>query len=175
MLSYEECGLCRFSKIRRSLGLSIVLFYAFVEFSQRHSKLLSVGTSLSFLMYPLQLLTFFKLCDVVSKWEQACQQLKTGKFERSKAIKLTYKNRSVVIEVTFKPCEYLLSEVRVLQSERPFAQGLWLKEAFRSGRFCEGREVTLLRSRWRVLGESFWKSTSMSVNLMSEKVNVKKC
>ncbi|XP_066913817.1 pleckstrin homology domain-containing family H member 1-like isoform X2 [Clytia hemisphaerica] len=34
-----------------------------------------------------------KLCDVISKWEQACQKLKTGRFERSKAIKLTYKNR----------------------------------------------------------------------------------
>ncbi|XP_057315067.1 pleckstrin homology domain-containing family H member 2-like [Hydractinia symbiolongicarpus] len=34
-----------------------------------------------------------KLCDVISKWEQASQQLKTGRVERSKAIKLTYKNR----------------------------------------------------------------------------------
>jgi len=34
-----------------------------------------------------------KICDVISKWEQACQHLKTGRFERSNAIKLTYKCR----------------------------------------------------------------------------------
>ncbi|XP_054721007.1 uncharacterized protein CG43867-like [Uloborus diversus] len=34
-----------------------------------------------------------KLCDVISKWEQALREKHLGKFESTKVVKLTYKNR----------------------------------------------------------------------------------
>uniref|UniRef100_W5KAF4 Pleckstrin homology, MyTH4 and FERM domain containing H2 n=1 Tax=Astyanax mexicanus TaxID=7994 RepID=W5KAF4_ASTMX len=34
-----------------------------------------------------------KICDIISKWEQACKELHTGKSENTRTVKLTYKNR----------------------------------------------------------------------------------
>nr|XP_042909382.1 uncharacterized protein CG43867 [Parasteatoda tepidariorum] len=39
------------------------------------------------------LLSTAKLCDVISKWEQALREKHLGKFESTKVVKLTYKNR----------------------------------------------------------------------------------
>ncbi|XP_017319141.1 pleckstrin homology domain-containing family H member 2 [Ictalurus punctatus] len=33
------------------------------------------------------------ICDIISKWEQACKELHTGKSENTRTVKLTYKNR----------------------------------------------------------------------------------
>uniref|UniRef100_A0A4W4FBJ6 Pleckstrin homology domain containing, family H (with MyTH4 domain) member 2 n=1 Tax=Electrophorus electricus TaxID=8005 RepID=A0A4W4FBJ6_ELEEL len=34
-----------------------------------------------------------KICDIIAKWEQACKELHTGKWENARTVKLTYKNR----------------------------------------------------------------------------------
>lgn len=35
----------------------------------------------------------FQLCDVISKWETALREKGSGKFENSRVIRLTYRNR----------------------------------------------------------------------------------
>ncbi|KAK2922223.1 pleckstrin homology domain-containing family H member 2 isoform X1 [Channa argus] len=34
-----------------------------------------------------------KICDIISKWEQACKEQNTGKSENTRTVRLTYKNR----------------------------------------------------------------------------------
>lgn len=37
-----------------------------------------------------------QVCDIISRWEQACKEQHTGKSENTRSVRLTYKNRSAV-------------------------------------------------------------------------------
>lgn len=41
----------------------------------------------------------FQICDVISKWEQALKELHPGKNEGTRIVRLTYKNRYVLLSL----------------------------------------------------------------------------
>lgn len=46
-----------------------------------------------FVVYMSLLLNNYQVCDIISKWEQASKEQHSGKFENTRTVRLTYKNR----------------------------------------------------------------------------------
>ncbi|XP_029088233.1 pleckstrin homology domain-containing family H member 2 isoform X4 [Monodon monoceros] len=57
-----------------------------------------------------------KICDIISKWEQASKEQHPGKWEGTRTVRLTYKNRDLALEMAA-----LLAQVEIGDFERPFS------------------------------------------------------
>ena len=65
-----------------------------VMWSEHVLKAGSVASVLtSFLITNRSSSCLLQICDIISKWEQACKEQHTGKSENTRTVRLTYKNR----------------------------------------------------------------------------------
>uniref|UniRef100_A0A3B4WF39 Pleckstrin homology, MyTH4 and FERM domain containing H2 n=1 Tax=Seriola lalandi dorsalis TaxID=1841481 RepID=A0A3B4WF39_SERLL len=73
-----------------------------------------------------------KICDIISKWEQACKEQHTGKFENTRTVRLTYKNRL-----------YFSLQVRGESERERMLLAYQTNEAIVAGHFPVNKELAL--------------------------------
>uniref|UniRef100_A0A4W6FX17 Pleckstrin homology, MyTH4 and FERM domain containing H2 n=1 Tax=Lates calcarifer TaxID=8187 RepID=A0A4W6FX17_LATCA len=73
-----------------------------------------------------------KICDIISKWEQACKEQHTGKSENTRTVRLTYKNRL-----------YFSLQVRGESERERLLLAYQTNEAIVAGHFPVNKELAL--------------------------------
>ncbi|XP_053292949.1 pleckstrin homology domain-containing family H member 2 [Pleuronectes platessa] len=73
-----------------------------------------------------------KICDIISKWEQACKEQHTGKSENTRTVRLTYKNRL-----------YFSPQVRGESERERLLLAYQTNEAIVAGHFPVNKELAL--------------------------------
>ncbi|KAG7511976.1 pleckstrin-likey domain-containing family H member 2 [Solea senegalensis] len=73
-----------------------------------------------------------KICDIISKWEQACKEQHTGKSENARTVRLTYKNRL-----------YFSLQVRGESERERLLLAYQTNEAIVAGHFPVNKELAL--------------------------------
>ncbi|XP_057703666.1 pleckstrin homology domain-containing family H member 2 isoform X2 [Corythoichthys intestinalis] len=73
-----------------------------------------------------------KICDIISKWEQASKEQNTGKSENTRTVRLTYKNRL-----------YFSSQVRGESERERLLLAYQINEAIVAGHFPVNKELAL--------------------------------